>query len=237
MLLLLYAISLGFLGSFHCLGMCGPLALSLPVHHFLPTKKFFSILFYNVGRLFTYSVFGLLFGIIGSRLYIAGFQQKFSLFLGILLLVYLIFSFFKLRKIPFSTESWELVGRIKNSFSFLLKKRSISSFFLLGCLNGLLPCGMVYFATSGALLSETILQGVLFMAFFAFGTFPVMMLISFFGKLFTLNFRVRLSKFVPVFVSLMAILFIVRGLNLGIPYLSPKYEKEKPLVIICHKPA
>src|SRR4051812_6383152 len=85
----LVAISLGFLGSFHCVGMCGPIALALPVHHRTPYIKHLLILLYNSGRILTYSLLGLFAGLLGKSLSVFGFQQALSIFVGLSILVVL----------------------------------------------------------------------------------------------------------------------------------------------------
>ncbi|MGZ4043606.1 MAG: sulfite exporter TauE/SafE family protein, partial [Bacteroidia bacterium] len=84
------AISLGLLGSFHCIGMCGPIALALPVHQATVFRKVVAILLYNSGRIITYSLLGLLFGIIGQGFAVFGLQQVLSVSLGTLILLSII---------------------------------------------------------------------------------------------------------------------------------------------------
>ena len=74
-------------GSLHCIGMCGPLSLALPTWHLSKSKRFISLLLYQFGRIITYSLLGLIFGLAGRGFYIAGIQQLFSIILGILVLI------------------------------------------------------------------------------------------------------------------------------------------------------
>ena len=85
--LVLAAISLGLLGSFHCIGMCGPIALALPVHQYSPFKKYLGIFLYNVGRVTTYTFLGIVFGLLGQSFFLGGFQQILSITIGVLLLL------------------------------------------------------------------------------------------------------------------------------------------------------
>ncbi len=78
--------TLGAAGSLHCVGMCGPLSLALPLYHLTAVNKFLSLLLYQVGRIITYSIIGLLFGLAGRRIYIAGYQQWFSIVMGLIVL-------------------------------------------------------------------------------------------------------------------------------------------------------
>ena len=65
------ALVLGLAGSFHCIGMCGPIAFVLPINRSSKTSLFYQIFLYHFGRLLSYSMIGLLFGFIGKGLYLA----------------------------------------------------------------------------------------------------------------------------------------------------------------------
>ena len=106
--------------------------------------------------------------------------------------------------------------------------------FLIGAANGLLPCGMVYFAIAGALAAGSVVHGVLFMASFGLGTFPLMMLLSYFGFIINISLRNKIRKAVPYFMAAIAILLILRGMNLGIPYISPSFNAAGES-IPCHR--
>ena len=81
------ALIFGLVSSLHCIGMCGPIAMMLPVDRQNPTKKAIQILLYHAGRLTAYATLGLLFGLLGKGLYLAGLQQRFSVVLGILMIL------------------------------------------------------------------------------------------------------------------------------------------------------
>ena len=234
MLTFISAFLIGFLSGFHCLGMCGPIALSLPVHHLAPVKKFNSVFLYNFGRLLSYSILGFLFGWLGSRFFLAGYQRILSLTVGTILLFGALGYYFpNLKFIEFKFR-FNFIQKIKNAISFMWNRRSLFSFLILGVLNGFLPCGMVYLATTGALLTENFYEGFVFMIFFGLGTFPLMIVLTYFGKLVSVQTRLYMTKLVPVFVMMMALLFIFRGMNLGIPYLSPEFNKVNITEINCH---
>lgn len=222
MLFALAAISVGFLGSFHCIGMCGPIALALPFGSEAYSKRLLRTVLYNSGRIVTYTLFGLLFGLIGEGFFIGGYQRALSLSIGSLLLLSVIFP----QGIPLISRTsgglFNLFVRLKNNLSKLFLKSGYRSTFLIGLLNGLLPCGLVYIAVAGAVSSGHWLSGAAFMFFFGLGTLPFMILLPLFGNLISVSFRNNLRRMVPAFVSCMAILLILRGLNLGIPYLSPR---------------
>lgn len=224
--LIITALLLGLLGSFHCVGMCGPIALALPVHQYPPFQKYVGIVVYNIGRAFTYSILGLIFGLLGQSFYIGGFQQSLSIFLGVFILISILFSYTRLNSVIKFNFLIRFINTLKNSLGKLFSKKGIHFLFIIGILNGLLPCGLVYMAVAGAVATGNYLNGSMFMFMFGMGTLPAMLAISVFGQFISVRFRNGMHKAVPVMVSIMAVLLIVRGLNLGIPMLSPQYKKE-----------
>ncbi len=232
------AISLGFLGSFHCVGMCGPIALALPVYQLSPLRKYSSIFFYNAGRALTYGILGGIFGIIGQGIFIAGYQQILSIGVGISILIILFLPNTFISKVKSSTKFFSYLSVLKQRIGQLFRQKSFSSLFFIGTLNGLLPCGLVYLGVAGSIATGNALNGALFMVFFGLGTMPAMIAVSLFGNGINLALRNKIRKVVPVFVGLMALLLILRGLNLGIPYLSPEFSKDTKVGITnscCHK--
>jgi len=229
---LLTGLLLGFLGSFHCIGMCGPLVLALPAG----TKFYFRRVLHNFGRVITYGTFGLIFGLIGSRLYLAGLQQAVSIIMGVTIIILITLPQSYKSKFFSFTGINKLLITLKKNLSSLYKSNSFFSVLGIGILNGFLPCGFVYIALTGALVVGNPQGSALFMIMFGLGTIPVMLAVSIAGKLITINLRDRFRKLIPVFSVLIALLFILRGLNLGIPYLSPKLEnlKNTSEKINCH---
>jgi sulfite exporter TauE/SafE len=225
----LIAITFGFLGSFHCVGMCGPIALSIPLKNKNRIlAKLSGALIYNFGRAITYFFLGFLFGLIGQRIAITGFQNVFSVFLGVLILLTLLLPrlFNKSRQPTF----WlHFLNTVKKMLAGQFNKNTYRSLLTIGLLNALLPCGLVYMAITASLALGDSLKGALFMAAFGLGTIPAMLAVSLSQHLISLNIRSKINKAVPVFVGLMAIMLILRGLNLGIPYLSPKVINEQGL--------
>lgn len=211
------AFILGLVGSVHCAGMCGPLALALPGIATSAGKFALGRIAYNVGRIVTYCVLGLVFGLVGKTLLLAGVQRWVSISLGITLIVGL----FASRKLALWKPVTLLVNRLKSSMSALLRQRSVVSVGALGLLNGLLPCGLVYVAAAGATATGNILSGTVYMAAFGAGTLPMMLAIGFGGKLVPLSLRLRLRAAIPISVFLLGTLLILRGMSLGIPYVSP----------------
>lgn len=217
---------MGFLGSFHCIGMCGPLALSLPVQHLKGIRKVWGILAYNLGRVLVYGILGFLLGFVSKQFSFFGWQQKISIGVGILFLLYLVSTLlpgkFKraVPNLPWQKSVFRALGQ-------LYQDRKTGSVFLIGLLNGLLPCGMVYMASAGAFAAGHQWESALFMIAFGLGTVPAMMSVSLLGNIIGISLRNKIRRLSPYLVGLMGILLILRGLNLGIPYLSPELRSEK----------
>jgi hypothetical protein len=214
--------------------MCGPLAMAVPVQDLSPVRKGIAIILYHSGRILTYTFLGLLFGLLGRHLFIAGYQQWISITLGVLILaVILQQKLFKQNRTAFLGQ--KLTGTLNNWMRYIWSRHSLFSSLLFGAVNGLLPCGMVYYALVGAFGAGSLSGGVFFMMLFGAGTLPLMLSVHFLGASFlTLAFRNRMRKIVPVFVGFMGILLILRGLNLGIPYISPFLGNESSQAINCH---
>lgn len=232
---ILAGLSIGFLGSFHCLGMCGPLALALPVQQFSGVKKVIAISLYNLGRACTYGLMGVFFGFISSRFALYGFQQVLSISAGILILAALFLNYLPLKSVGFFNT---FTSKVKMWLGQLLKGASniVPAFFIIGLLNGLLPCGLVYVAVTSSLAAGTMLNGFLLMFSFGLGTFPMMAGILFFAKIISQELRFKIKKLVPFFIGTMAVLLILRGLNLGIPYISPYVNDTTETMSSCHTP-
>ncbi|MFL1896230.1 sulfite exporter TauE/SafE family protein [Aquimarina sp. 2-A2] len=218
----LSAIILGLLGSFHCIGMCGPIAFILPLQHHQPVKKFFQLSLYHVGRLLAYGILGLFFGAIGERLYLFGLQQKLSIVIGLLMIVVIMLPTKTFAKYNLSKPIHRLLSKLKTALGKELKKKTPDTFLTIGFLNGFLPCGLVYMAVFGAMAGGSLLEGSVYMMLFGVGTIPLMTIAVYAGSILNVKLRARLQKMIPVLVIIIGLLFIVRGLGLGIPYLSPK---------------
>jgi uncharacterized protein len=211
------AFLLGLAGSLHCAGMCGPLALALPNTGNGASGFVLGRAAYNVGRIVTYCALGVVFGLLGKTLWLAGIQRWVSIGLGVVLLAGL----FTARRAELSKPVTALVGGLKMRMSALLRRRSLTGLGTLGLLNGLLPCGLVYVACAGATMTGSSVAGAQYMAAFGAGTLPMMMAIGLSGKLVPVSLRLKLRRVIPVSVFALALLLILRGLALGIPYLSP----------------
>jgi sulfite exporter TauE/SafE len=213
----LTAFILGLVGSVHCAGMCGPLAVALPSTGTRLPGFVAGRAAYNLGRIMTYCVLGLIFGLVGHTLVLAGIQRWASIGLGIALLAGLLGP----RKLGLSRPLIDFVSRLKDRMRVLISQRSLIAVAILGVLNGLLPCGLVYIACAGAANTGGIVSGLKYMAAFGVGTIPMMLVIGLSGKLIPLSLRLQLRKAIPVSVFLLACLLILRGMSLGIPHVSP----------------
>lgn len=227
----LVAFFTGLAGSFHCIGMCGPIALALPIGGQTQWEAALSRLTYNFGRIITYSILGGVFSVFGLTFVLAGLQQYLTLVIGILMFLFVFSnqydSFGPIRKI---TQSITL------AFRPLLKSKSKTRFFYLGIVNGFLPCGFVYLALVGSLAANSMVESALFMSFFGLGTAPMLFFISIIPKYLSNKVRQNINKYLPAYTIILAVFFVLRGLNLGIPYLSPKFEKQesKSTITNCH---
>ena len=225
----LIAISLGFLGSFHCIGMCGPIALAIPVKN----KSFWSLVFassiYNMGRVVTYSILGFFFGLIGKGFAIAGWQNILSVSLGCLLLGFVFYPQLKFKRLNAALD-FLFLDKIKNILRKLFAQPAYFTLFSIGLLNGLLPCGLVYLGIAGSMSTSDPFQGSMFMAAFGLGTLPAMLAVSFARNFIGIRFREKIRQSIPVMVGLMAVLLILRGMNLGIPYVSPSLENHSGIL-------
>ncbi|MEZ4792466.1 MAG: sulfite exporter TauE/SafE family protein [Gelidibacter sp.] len=229
------ALIFGLLGSFHCVGMCGPIAFMLPVDRTNSTRKIFQVFAYHFGRIIAYSLIGLFFGLIGKSLYIFGLQQQLSIFIGILMVVAVLIPANLFNRYNFSKPIYKLISKVKSSLGKALKKKSADTFLTIGFLNGFLPCGLVYMAVFASITMQNVFYGSLYMALFGLGTIPLMTSAIYLGKFLNSTVKQRIQKVIPVFVVAIGLLFILRGLGLGIPYLSPAPANEAVSgTIECH---
>lgn len=219
--MLLSALILGLMGSLHCVGMCGPIAFMLPVDRTNNYKKFGQIFIYHFGRLMAYGLIGLIFGLLGKGLSIFGIQQKLSIGIGIIMIVIVLIPYKTFNKYNLSKPIYKIISKVKNQLGKELKKKSPDTFLTIGFLNGFLPCGLVYMALFGSIAMGDALQGSLYMMLFGLGTLPLMTAAIYFSNLLKGGIRQKVQKAIPVFVVIIGALFILRGLGLGIPYVSP----------------
>jgi len=211
------AIALGLVGSLHCAAMCGPLMLALPAGPGGAGRFITGRVIYQLGRVMTYCLLGVIAGVAGKAILLAGVQRWISISLGVAILL----GFFVSKRLSLAAPVVRLVGGLKSAMSAQLRQRSLRSLLLLGMLNGLLPCGLVYVAVAGAVASGGLTKGIIYMALFGLGTVPTMLGIGLSGRMFPLAYRLKLQMAIPMGVCAVAGLLILRGMALGIPYVSP----------------
>lgn len=235
--MLISAVILGLLGSLHCLGMCGPIALMLPLTG-SAGQKATGLATYHLGRILSYSLLGVAFGFVGKGLYLFGLQQKLSIGMGVLMILLVLLP--NPWKKHLRIHSWfnRILLKIKNGFGRFMGKPGPDALLSLGFLNGFLPCGLVYMALIGAVAMGNPWIGGLYMALFGLGTVPLMSLVVFGRQWIGTQSRLNIQRWVPVVVFFIGTLFILRGLGLGIPYVSPR---TAPPVLQeqsqdCHQP-
>lgn len=225
MAVLLSALLLGLMGSFHCLGMCGPIVLALPLHGNNVRQKIWGGLLYNIGRTVTYGAMGAVFGLLGQGLQLIGFQQVVSVIMGAVMIISVMFPALFKNQYDLQKSSFRLTARLKKSIAQLFSVRSFQSLFFIGLLNGLLPCGLVYIAIAGSIATGSVVAGIWYMVLFGLGTIPMLLALGVAGNLVGTRVRQRINRLIPILVVLVGIFFILRGLNLNIKYLSPTKDK------------
>jgi hypothetical protein len=210
---LLSALALGFLGSFHCIGMCGPIALALPLNNTGKSQLVASRLLYNIGRIVTYSLLGLVLGMMGYAIALKGFQEELSIATGILIIAGVVVSLLS-QMLPSATLFIsKLTSPVKRGFKKLFGLHSLASLFFIGLLNGLLPCGFVYIALGGAISTGSYTTGMLYMFLFGLGTLPMMFSLSIAGSFVGLKTQRYLRKATPLIALVLALLLIQRGIT------------------------
>lgn len=220
----LLAFFMGLLGSLHCAAMCGPLVLALPVNGRSQWRAFGNKLVYQVGRLLTYALLGVVIASIGNAITVQGWQQGISIGTGALLLLAGVFMFAGRYSTSLISLQQRLLAPLVKRMGYWLYRPGGN--LVAGMVNGLLPCGMVYMALAGALSANSVWNGGFFMLFFGLGTLPMMLSVSVFGNLVRRYVRFNMAKWLPAMFVVMGCWFLLRGANLDIPYLSPLIYPE-----------
>lgn len=215
------AFLVGLAGSLHCVGMCGPLAMVVPLNG----NKWGSILSYNISRILVYIALGFLFGNLGARLSFLESGQRISLVLGIAVLVFFVVPFIFPGVSLF--QKWnsrvtQMYGKLAGP---IMRKRGWASPIWMGAINGVLPCGLIYVSLAGAAATGSGVNGAFLLGAIGLGTLPAMVSMMALRKHFK-SWMQRSSRLaLPIIAGLLGVSLVVRGLNLDIPYLSPKVEK------------
>lgn len=215
------ALLFGLISSLHCIGMCGPIAMMLPVNRSNPAQKVLQIIIYHLGRISAYALLGLIFGLLGRGFYMAGIQQQLSIAVGILMIVIVVVPEKEFMKYNFSKPVYRLLSKVKNHLGNQFKRKSPDALFTIGLLNGFLPCGLVYAALFGAIAMQNITLSISYMILYGIGTIPMISAVVYLSNLISIPVRNKLQKIIPIVAVFIGIMFIFRGLGLDIAYLSP----------------
>lgn len=227
---------LGISSSLHCIGMCGPIAMALPLNRNSNWSILSGSLQYNLGRVFTYAILGIIAGLFGLTVHTFGFLQWASIFSGIFLIL---FAWRKLlSRIPMlHAPNFLLTNRLNSTLGKIIRSENPAKLFFLGGLNGLFPCGMVYAALLNAILAGSPASSSLAMISFGIGTLPAMIFVSFaLGKISAERQR-TFRRALPYILSIVGVVIILRGMNLNIPYLSPKVTVQQTEEVQNNAPA
>ena len=216
------AFFIGFFGSVHCVGMCGPLAFAVPSFHASKWLVLFDKLVYQLGRIISYALLGILTGLIGRQLWLSGFQQSLSIVSGILILMAAFSRLFKYS--VFKNSSSAMLAPFNKLFGYALKNKA--NHLITGLLNGLLPCGFVYLALAGSVNTGGVKDAALYMICFGLGTLPLMLVATFSMSFAAPAFRRKVNRFMPYLMVCLGLWFVLKGLTLDIPYLSPSKNIE-----------
>lgn len=212
----------GLFGSVHCLGMCGPLAFAIPSRHTSRWLILMDKLIYQFGRIISYSILGIVIGLIGKQLWLSGLQQSISIISGAMIVIAACSRIFK--KQIFKQRSSVIITYYNKVFTYALQHKA--NHLITGILNGFLPCGFVYLALAGAVTTGNVLDSARYMVFFGLGTLPLMLVATFGLGMAGPLFRRKINRAVPYLMVCLGLWFILRGAALNIPYLSPPMSES-----------
>ena len=209
------AFMIGLMGSVHCIGMCGPLAFAVPSAkggaHLVLDK-----ILYQLGRIVSYSVLGLVMGLLGRQIWLSGFQQGISIISGVLILFAALNRIFRFSA---AARNSFLLVPFNKLFGYALKHRA--NHLIIGMINGLLPCGFVYLALAGAVNTGDVQHAAAYMFWFGVGTTPLMLMATIGIGMSSSLVRNKINRAIPYLMIVLGCWFILRGMDLNIKYLSP----------------
>ena len=194
------AVLFGLLGSFHCIGMCGPIAFMLPVDRNNKAKRILQITMYHAGRLLTYGLLGLLFGLLGKSFYFFGFQQQLSIVIGVLMILIVLLPKKMFNTVRITQPIYKALSGVKNRLGKELKQQRADTFFTIGFLNGFLPCGLVYMAIFASIATGNSLSGSIYMLLFGLGTVPLMTTFVYLGNFTSRLVKKRIQQLMPFYL-------------------------------------
>ncbi|MDB5241136.1 MAG: hypothetical protein JWP57_1761 [Spirosoma sp.] len=218
------ALTTGLVGSLHCVGMCGPLAMALPIGRLPAGQRWLAMGLYHLARLMAYAGLGVAIGSVGQGLVLIGLQRPLSIGAGLFLLIWILVMRGRFSGLTTTKSTRWLIGPM----SRFLHQPSLQTFSVTGFLNGLLPCGFVYVALAGAVVTGTALHSALYMMLFGMGTIPALLAIRFVPTLFPVRIRQQLGKMMPFITVGVALLLVLRGV-----YQPPHSGRSGQLIPLC----
>lgn len=214
------AFFMGLFGSLHCVAMCGPLVLAFTTNHgHRAWRVLVHTILYQIGRVAMYGLLGLAIGAIGHVLDIKSWQQGITLATGFLLVTLGVAALFGRQAHAFVRLQQRFVTPLTRWVGYWLYRPG--GHLVVGMLNGLLPCGMVYMGLTAALSADSLQGSCLFMLSFGLGTWPAMVAVALIGSFAKARLKFNFAFWLPVISIVMGGWFLLRGANLDIPYLSP----------------
>lgn len=217
---------LGLAGSLHCVAMCGALMLSLPLDGHGRRRLALQLTVYHSGRITSYALLGVLFGLLGQGIALAGLQQVLSIVAGAFMIA-IAFIAWRFEQLVTNLPGFgRFTEALKYRMGQLMRRSGLRANFTLGMLNGLLPCGMVYAALAGAIASVSGAQGGLFMAVFGLGTLPLLYAFTFAGRSFGHGLKRYFGYWQPVLLTIAGLLLIQRGMALDISLFESAVPKS-----------
>jgi sulfite exporter TauE/SafE len=206
--------------------MCGPLAAALPLPGSRQNSLLLGSFLYNLGRAMTYALLGILTGLFGQSLALWINPQLLSILFGSLIILWALGQWLGVQ-LPKSSLIEKPLKNLRKHMAQWFQQKSFRGVFAIGLLNGLLPCGLVYMALAASIGLGTWYGGSLFMLLFGLSTFPALMAVNLLPKLMGKKVNLGFQKWAPALALVVGMLLVVRGLNLGIPYVSPKMVVEE----------
>lgn len=214
-------LTLGLLSGLHCVGMCGPLVLALPTFDGKKGSRWVNMLNYHLGRGVMYATLGGLIGLVGQGIELFTFQRSVAVIGGIMMILLALLPALS-NRIALPSSIAKEINALRQSMIVKLRGGNTFAWFGLGALNGMLPCGALYFALAAALTVGNWAGGALFMLLFASGTTLFLLSLQFIKNRFSTG-MLKFQKYMPWAMALVGILLVLRGMDLGIPYLSPSH--------------
>lgn len=224
--LLIAALTAGLVSSLHCVGMCGPLALALPLGRFAPAWRGVALGFYHLGRIMAYAGLGLLAGFIGAGIWLSGWQQPLAIGAGLCLITWPLWRHW----VAYTWAGQPSTAFLTRRMAQLWQRPTVPIMLLLGALNGLLPCGMVYLALAGALITGHTADGVLYMLAFGLGTVPALVAVRLLPSMFSASVRQRFTQLRPAMLVALGLLLLARGVY---PAIRMDAHTQQPTPV-CH---